>query len=224
MGGSSILPSRTKSQYSLNMKKQVIVIHGGNSYPTYKGYIASLKKGKLDKDDLTKPKEQRWKETLGAQLGASYEVLRPEMPNSDDAKYLEWKIYFEKIIPFVRPGVILVGHSLGGIFLAKYLSETTFSKKIRGTFLIAPPYEDGTSKGEYSIPQFKLPKSLVKLQKQGGEVFIYQSKDDKVVPFGDSKKYFEKLPTAHLTIFTDRGHFRQLTLPELVKDIKDLCK
>ena len=40
-----------------------------------------------------------------------------------NARYEEWKIWFERMIPFLNDNVILVGHSLGGIFFVKYLSE-----------------------------------------------------------------------------------------------------
>ncbi len=204
------------------MKKQVVVIHGGNSFPNYTEYILGLKKIKLDLEHLTKPEEKRWKKNLPKNLGSSFQVFSPDMPNWSDAKYLEWKIWFEKITPFLKDGVVLVGHSLGAIFLTKYLSETKFSKKIRGTFLVAGPYEEKGYKGKYLIPEFRIPKSLNKLEKQGGQIFLYHSKDDKVVPFRDAKKYEERLPNAKLTIFKDRGHFRQTTFPELVRDIKSL--
>ncbi len=63
------------------------------------------------------------------------------MPNKTNAQFEEWKIWFEKFIPFLNDGVILVGHSLGGVFLAKYLSENKFPKKIGGVFLVSAVYE-----------------------------------------------------------------------------------
>ena len=69
------------------------------------------------------------------------------MPLQENAKYNDWKIFFERYIPFLRNNVILIGASLGGIFLAKYLSENKFPKKILSTYLICPPF-DNTTLGE----------------------------------------------------------------------------
>ena len=104
------------------MKHQVIVIHGGDTYDTYKEYIANLKREKVDETALWKLRVKRWKATLGKKLGKEFEVIAPSMPNSDNARYLEWEIWFKKFIPHMKKEVVLVGHSLGGIFLSKYFS------------------------------------------------------------------------------------------------------
>jgi predicted alpha/beta hydrolase family esterase len=194
----------------MNMKKQVVIIRGGATFKTYKQYIVFLKRYEFDLKSLN---VKGWKETLDKKLGMNFVVIYPKMPNPMNAKYKEWKIIFEKLLPFLRNNVILLGHSLGAAFLAKYLSENKFPRKIKATFLIAAPY------GEIN---FVLPKTLKKLQKQGGKIFIYYSKDDKVVPFSDFKKYKKALPEAKTVIFKNRGHFNQTSFPELVKNIKSL--
>jgi len=102
------------------MKKQVIFIHGGGNFDSYKSYLSFLRRDKFDINEL---KKKKWKDSLDKDLGSKFEVLMPKMPNSSNAKYLEWKIWFEKLLPFINQEVIFVGKSLGGIFLAKYLSE-----------------------------------------------------------------------------------------------------
>jgi predicted alpha/beta hydrolase family esterase len=199
------------------MKKQIIVIHGGSVFDTYKEYIDFLKKYKLD---FKKLKLKLWKENLPNRLGNGFEVISPRMPNSMNAKYKEWKIMFEKLFPFFKNNLILLGHSLGGIFLAKYLSENKFPRKIKATFLVAAPYDDKTTKD--SLGDFKLPKKLDKFQKQGGKIFLYQSKDDLSVSLVDLKKYKKSLPEAEVVMFRKKGHFNQVEFPEIVKDIKRL--
>jgi len=142
------------------------------------------------------------------------------MPNPMNAKYNEWETMFNKLIPFLDETIILVGHSLGGIFLAKYLSENDFPKKILATFLVSAPHNDKNT--EYSLVDFNLSRSLEKFQQQGGRIFLYHSKNDPIVPFADFEKYRNDLPEARTIIFEDRGHFDQTEFPELVKDIKDL--
>ena len=203
------------------MKKQIIVIHGGDTFCTYKQYISFLKEYKIN---FGKIKNEGWKNSLGEKLGKDFEVVCPKMPNSYNAKYLEWKIWFEKIIPFLENNVILVGHSLGGIFLAKYLSENKFTKKILATFLIAAPYDDKSA--DYSLADFKLKKDLSQLQDQSEKLFIYQSQDDDIVSFADLKKYKKALPGANYKEFKSRGHFLQKNFPEIVREIRKIynCK
>lgn len=205
------------------MKKQVVVIHGGDTFRTYKDYLLYLRKKKLDFESL-KSEKRGWKAGLNDALGRNFEVILPRMPNPINAKYSEWKIIFNKLLPFLKNRVVLVGHSLGGIFLAKYLAESKFPKKILATFLIAAPYDGKDRNANYTLGDFVLPKSLVQFQKQGGKIFICHSKDDPVVPFKDLQKYQNALPTANAATFEERGHFNQEKFSWLVRNIKKLYR
>lgn len=199
------------------MQKQVIVIGGGNTFDSYKKYISFLKKQEIDFERMN---SVGWKDTLEKDLGKVFEAIRPKMPNPSNAKYLEWKIWWEKIIPHLEKEVVLIGHSLGGIFLSKYLSENKFPKKILAAFLVAAPYNDKDS--VYSLADFKLKKDLSRLQVQPERLFIWQSSDDDVVPFSDFKKYKKALPKAIFREFKNKGHFTQKNFPELVREIKKI--
>ena len=127
------------------------------------------------------------------------------------------KIWFERIIPLLSNNLILIGHSLGGIFLAKYLSENKFPKKLRGAFLVSAPYDDET---QDSLGDFRLERSLEQLKNQVTDIYLYHSKDDDVVRFADFESYKKELPNAHAEAFEDRGHINQEKFPELIRDIK----
>lgn len=197
-------------------KQQVICVHGGETFDSYNEYFSHLKKYKLEKYKLT---QKRWDASLQKNLGKNFEVLLPQMPNARNSKYLEWKIWFEKLFPFLNKELILIGHSLGGIFLVKYLSENKFPKKIKRLFLIAPPFDDKNSGHSLADFNFKI-KNLKRLTRQCEKINIYHSKDDSVVHFNDFLKYKENLPTAKLYIFKNKGHFAQERFPELAKNIK----
>jgi len=189
--------------------KQLVFIHGGESFTTYEDYLEALRSWKYDpKKEVTK----RWKDTLIEELGNQWEVLMPTMPNKYNAKYAEWKIWFKKVIPYINDDVLLVGYSLGGSFLVKYLSDETLSKKIYATFLVATPYDK-------MLAEFGVPDSLEQFEKQAGKVFLYHSEDDFVVPFRELAEFRAQLPEATVRVFTDRGHFLQSQFPEIVKDI-----
>jgi len=116
------------------MKKQVIFIHGGETFDTYDEYIEYLKNTEFDPDKF---KVKRWKDSLEENLGGGFQVIAPVMPSKYNSKYNEWEIWFKKTFPFLENDIVLIGHSLGGIFVAKYLSENKFPKKILATYLIA---------------------------------------------------------------------------------------
>ncbi len=197
------------------MKKQIVFIHGGETFDSYESYLDFLRRCEFDPEKI---KRKRWKDSLEERLEGNFKVIAPMMPCKFNAKYKEWKIWFDKLIPFLKDGVVMIGHSLGGIFLAKYLSENDFPKKISATYIIAAPYD--TENSEYSLADFVLPKSLEKFQRQGGKIFIYHSKDDPIVPFSDSEKYLKSIPEAKRIIFTDKGHFMMEEFPELIESLK----
>lgn len=199
------------------MKQQILIIHGGTSFNTYKEYLSFLKNAKISLDDFRPHSD--WKDNLSKKLGENFEVLQPSMPNKKNAKYLEWKIWFDKIIPLLNKRVVLIGHSLGGIFLSKYLSENKIPNKIVATFLVAAPFVDSKSKW---LIDFRLPKSLALFFKQSNKIYLIHSKDDPRVLFSDLEKYKKSLPNAAAQIFRDRGHFRQDTFPEIIKLINTL--
>ncbi len=198
------------------MRKQIIVIHGGDTFDTYEEYIKFLKEWQIDFEDYRNGQSD-WKRTLGERLGDGFEVIMPNMPNKINAKYLEWKIWFEKFIPHFESEVVLVGHSLGGAFLAKYLSENKFPKRIRAVFLVAAVFDKDVE--GYPLVSFSLPQNL---DLQTDKIYLYHSKDDPVVPFADLDKYKKKLKKSMGREFNDRGHFNQEEFPELIQDIKNV--
>lgn len=200
------------------MKQQVLVIRGGETFSNYDDYISYLKNREISLDNLKTKKD--WKNRMEADLGEDFEVFLPEMPNKRNARYLEWKIWFEKIIDILDDDLILLGSSLGGIFLAKYLSENKISKKIKAVILVAAPFDD--SNNEESLIDFKLPNSLLNFSKQCKSIYLIQSRDDVLVSFEEFEKYKKALLSAKVIIFEDRGHFSQETFPEIVEIIKQI--
>jgi hypothetical protein len=46
-------------------------------------------------------RQPSWKKWLAEGLSQHYEVMRPDMPNTMNAKYAEWKIWFEKYFRYI---------------------------------------------------------------------------------------------------------------------------
>lgn len=196
---------------------QIFIVHGGNTLKNRKGYLSYLKTRKI-----SIKKRVSWSgDYLEEKLGRNFEIIRPRMPLQDNAKYDEWKIHFERHFPFLRNNIVLIGISLGGVFLAKYLSENKFPKKILSTYLICPPFDD-TIPTEDLVGGFKLKRDLSLLDKSSKNLYLLFSKDDNVVPVSQAKKYGNKLKKAKIIIYKSKnGHFQIQKFPEIIKMIKN---
>jgi predicted alpha/beta hydrolase family esterase len=197
--------------------QQVIVIHGGTTFNNRNDYVRSLSETNVDINRLKyRPK---WKELLNDRLGSDFEVLLPSMPNSSNARYEEWKIWFKNVSSLFSDNCIVIGHSLGGIFLAKYLSEHAVSFRIKATILIAAPYDDETIE---DLADFKIIKLTNLMSQQAGRLIFFNGVDDPVVPLHEMHKYQKALPTAEYTVLPAPDHFVRADFPELTKLIENL--
>ena len=196
-------------------KSQIFVIHGGMTFKSHEDYVDYLKNKPISIE-----KKIRWSdEYLDKKLGKKYDIIRPRMPLQDNATYSDWKIIFERYFPFFKNNIILIGSSLGGIFLAKYLSENIFPKKIKATFMICPPF-DNTIEGEDLVGGFKLGTDQSLIEKNSTSTYLMFSKDDDTVPLSHAEKYRNKLQKSKIIVYEGKnGHFKISEFPEIVKII-----
>ena len=193
-------------------KIQVVVIHGGDAFRSLEEYVQFLRDFPLTIEQV-RPRRD-WKSTLPEVLGEEYDVLAPVMPNKTNAQFSEWSLWFEKMFPFLQDGVMLIGHSLGGMFLARYLAERVLPRRIAALFLVAAPHNQSGECGDFTVPE-----SLDGVARQVEKIFLFHSADDAVVPFSELAVYAQHLPNARSMTFTNRGHFNQSAFPELVARI-----
>lgn len=191
------------------MTKQICIIHGGETFSSDEDYLANLKAKELNYDRLLY--SPSWSKWIAEQL-PDHDVLHPSMPNKQNAKYDEWSLYFSKIVPFLRPSAILVGHSLGGIFLTKYLSENPPAEPFAKLILVAAPYANETNE---SLGDFKLT-TAKPLASAAHEIHLMHSEDDPVVDISELDYYVADLPNATVHKFINKHHFIEPTLPELL--------
>ena len=204
------------------MKKriQIFYIHGGMTFKNKKDYLSYLKNRPISIEE-----KRRWHDNyLDKKLGKNFEIIRPFMPLSDNAKYEEWKIHFERYFPFLKNHLIFIAQSLGAVFLVKYLSEHKFPKKIFSIYLIGTPF-DNTLPGEDLVNGFKLKSNLSLLEKNCKRIYLLFSKKDDVVPLAHAKKYRSKLKNAKIIVYNHiKGHFRISKFPQIIKLIKSDVK
>ena len=192
--------------------QQILFLHGGESFLSYDAYLDSLMSRELSYDRLKY--SPKWREWIAQQLPGD-DVLLPTMPNGYNAQFNEWKIYFEKIMPFLHDDFTIIGHSLGAMFLAKYFEESRLPTKARRIILIAGrhggPAEEN---GSFHVT------SSARLSQNSHEVHLFHSMDDPVVPYEDMRKFKNDMPQAIVHSFTDRGHFNDPTFPEMLELLK----
>lgn len=198
--------------------KQIVLVGGGNTFDSELDYLVDLTSKKLSLDRMRPFKS--WKNSLQDKLGKDYDVLFASMPNTSFARYSEWKVVFDKIGELLNNNSIIIGHSLGGLFLAKYLSENRFPKKVKALILLAAPYSDDIKE---SLGDFKLKQDVSNLETRVGKIFLIQSVDDPIVGYNEYEKYQRDLPNAQSVLYNDKQHFFSLEeFPELVKLIKSI--
>lgn len=198
--------------------KQLIYIHGWVRVPDNDALCKELETREYNPFEDKK----KWIDWLVSKTQWIYQVFKPTMPNKYSASYKAWKIWFEKIFPYLNDeDLVLVGHSLWWNFLMKYLWENNFPKKIKQLHLVAAVVDgsDRPADKQYLWDFAFDVNNITKLENIAEEIFIYHSTDDPTVPYSHAEKIKSYLPNAKLITFTDRGHIRQPEFPELLENI-----
>ncbi len=154
---------------------------------------------------------------LETALGPGFSVVNPPMPNPEDPAYAPWKNQLEQTLAELRGPAILVGHSLGGSVLVKYLAEIASMPAVAGLFLVAAPYWGGDANWQYD--QFLLPEDAGVSLASIRPACLYYTRDDTVVPFAHLALYAALLPQATVRALDGYGHGFINGSADLVRDI-----
>ena len=158
-------------------------------------------------------------EFLTGSFAGDYEVKHPLMPTPSAPSYASWGAEFGSQFNTLDDGAILIGHSLGGSVILKYLSEHKILKSIAGVFIAASPYW-GADK-DWQVPEYNLRDNFTS-HLPASRYFFYQSRDDEVVAQSHFEKYAREMPQATARLVDAGGHQLKKGLPELVEDVKSL--
>lgn len=188
-------------------------------YPNHEAYIEYLKNKEIDLNRMRK--RGRWHQYLQKELGEGFDVLFPSMPCSNNAQYNEWKLWFERVMEAVHQPCILIGHSLGAMFLTKYYSENEPKYTILELLLVAGQYLPVDEPGSERT-SFTLTKDLNSLTKRAEKVVFFHSEDDPIVPYESFERYKREVSGAEYLSFSDRGHFLDETFPELADVVRSV--
>lgn len=189
--------------------KSATLIHGWNT------------KAEFMDPQVESPSNQHWFPWLTKQLMIrDIHTVSLEMPNSYYPEYDVWKKELERYE--LTPGTILVGHSCGGGFIVRYLSEHP-DVRIDKAVLVAPwlGYDTGTEPFDETFFQFDIDPNFV--SRTNHTVLLASTNDSEAVQKSISQ-IRQEVRDIHYIELQNKGHFCEEDLgtkefPELLQEI-----
>ena len=144
-------------------------------------------------------------------LLSGYSAHTPEVPTAYLPSYSQWKLEFERYP--ISDDTILVGHSCGGGFLLRWLSET--KRKVARVVLVAPWLDPEKSKAQEFF-NFEIDSTLT----ERADIHLLESSNDADDIQASIRIIRKALPSLHWHLFKDYGHFcfsdmKTIEFPEL---------
>ena len=155
--------------------------------------------------------------SLERALGGKYEVHFPRMPEEADPNVKSWKHKIAAELLRLPGKVLLVGHSVGGSILLRYLAEEEVKKPVAALFLLAVPSWD---EDHWNFDDLKLPRNIDEKLAFIPRIYLYHSRDDVVVPFAHLALHRARLPQATVRAVDGRGHQFGNDLTDVANDIR----
>jgi len=186
-----------------------IIIHG-----------SPIRDKRKDKDYVLEI-EKHWLLWLKEELEKQdVETFIPAMPEPWKPKYEEWKKEFEKLRSEVNKNTILIGHSAGGAFLARWLGET--EREVKKLILVAAGkiIREASQDRLKELYTFDIDKNI----KNNVEEIVVFISDDELEHRKESARIYEKELEARLIEMKNMGHFVMKDMgthefPELLEEV-----
>ena len=157
--------------------------------------------------------------SLQRELGPSYEVRYPLMPNEADPEFAVWKTALEKELATLEDGAVVVGHSVGGTFLINVLAESAPNVSLGAIVLIAAPF---IGKEGWESEEIEPRPDLGGRLPPGVPVLLYHGDEDDIAPIAHVELYARAIPRARVRRLAGRDHQLDNDLSEVASDIRDL--
>jgi len=188
------------------VKQNCIIIHG------------SPQRDKSHEPDYIPENQHHWLPWLKKSLERiGIQTFTPQMPESWQPIYADWKKEFEKLE--INEDSILIGHSAGGAFLARWLSET--GKRVNKLILVAAGKKLVDSNQRLvDLYDFKLNKNI---KNQVNSLVIFVADNEEEYKRQNAFEYQKEL-AGELIELKGMGHFTlgdmgKKELPELIEKI-----
>ena len=142
-------------------------------------------------------------DSLRRDLGDTYEVRYPRLPNEDDPTYASWSMTILRQVADLDDGAVVVSHSVGGTILIQALVERPPATVLAAIVLLAAPFVgDGGWPAEGFEPEAdiggKLPRDL--------EIHVVQGLEDETVPPSHADLYAKAIPQAQVHLLPGLDH------------------
>lgn len=138
-----------------------------------------------------------------------YHVTVPQFPNPDAPNFQDWSRELEKYREYINENSVLIGHSLGGLFLLRVLER--LSVPIRAAFFVAAPI------GVKPIRYYESDKKFSgfdfdweTIKKKAKHFDVFHSDNDPYVCLDNGKQLAEHLGVS-LTFIPNAGHLNAET-------------
>jgi len=135
-----------------------------------------------------------------------HEVITPSFPTPEGQSLSAWFDIFESHVPGLDESAVLVGHSLGPVFIANILNK--YEVHVAGSIFVAgfrallgnPDFD------EINSTFVEEPLDFQRVGNRGGTVIAYVSENDPYVPLKDALEFAENVG-ARIVRVPNAGHF-----------------
>jgi len=158
-------------------------------------------------------------DSLRRALGPGYDVRYPRMPDEADPTMATWRPALAQALAALRPGAVVVGHSVGGTILLEVLAEAAPIATLDAIVLIAAPF---IGDGGWPSDDIASRADLAERLPVAVPVFLYHGEDDATVPVAHVERYAERIPRAHVRRLAGRDHQLNDDLSDVARDIRAL--
>jgi uncharacterized protein len=158
-------------------------------------------------------------EWLQESLKKEYEIHYPVIEDPEEPTYAMWKAMLNQKLANLSGKILLIGHSLGGSMLLKYLSEEKTSIEIKGLFLVSVPFWGNAG---WDVDDFALGTNFQLYLPDIPIIQLYHCFNDPIVPYEHMEHYKKVIPEAVAYKLIGNDHAFTKGMPKIVENIQSL--
>jgi predicted alpha/beta hydrolase family esterase len=157
---------------------------------------------------------------LRRELGDGWEVRFPIVEEPDAPAYPRWEKLLKKEFARCPDGVFLVGHSIGGSMLLKYLSEHRVAARISALVSVCAPWWGPEG---WDVEDFVLAPDFSTRLPDIPEIHFFHAERDPVVSSSHLAQYEKRVPGLKAHSLPRKDHAFAGGLPEVAALLRALA-
>ncbi|MGE3275072.1 MAG: alpha/beta fold hydrolase [Vicinamibacterales bacterium] len=155
-------------------------------------------------------------ESLRRELGTSWSVHYPPMPDEANPAAAAWRPAIARELAALPTGAVVVGHSAGGTMLVDVLAHAKPARGLAAVVLIAAPF---IGDGGWAIDDIAPMTGLGERLPPATPVLLFHGTDDGDVPVAHVDCYAAAVPHATVCRLSGRDHQLNDDLSEVARAI-----